>query len=167
MLLKASRRKKRPRIFCLQMWFFAGYGFVFKKRTGLRTDGCAFYYRQSVFNLEDYITVEYCQPNVTLLDRDNIAIVAVLSPKDKPEEKFVVATTHLLYNPRRQDIRVAQTQVLLAEVERMSFKELNKEYVKGNVYTQGGEKFISMQSTYISFFVGNFMYFNLRSLMFC
>lgn len=120
-----------------------------------------------MFNLEDYITVEYCQPNVTLLDRDNIAIVAVLSPKDKPEEKFVVATTHLLYNPRRQDIRVAQTQVLLAEVERMSFKELNKEYVKGNVYTQGGEKFISMQSTYISFFVGNFMYFNLRSLMFC
>lgn len=34
--------------------------------------------------------------------------------------EFVVATTHLLYNPRRDDIRTAQLQVLLAELDRMS-----------------------------------------------
>lgn len=33
---------------------------------------------------------------------------------------MVVATTHLLYNPRRNDIRTAQIQVLLAELDRMA-----------------------------------------------
>lgn len=33
---------------------------------------------------------------------------------------FVVSTTHLLYNPRRQDIRLAQIQLLLAELDRIS-----------------------------------------------
>jgi protein angel len=34
----------------------------------------------------------------------------------------VVCTTHLLYNPRRQDIRLAQVQVLLAELDRHAQK---------------------------------------------
>lgn len=34
--------------------------------------------------------------------------------------EFVVATTHLLYNPRRQDIRLVQIQILLAELDRIS-----------------------------------------------
>lgn len=33
---------------------------------------------------------------------------------------MIVATTHLLYNPRRDDVRIAQLQVLLAELDRMS-----------------------------------------------
>lgn len=37
-----------------------------------------------------------------------------------PSIKFVVATTHLLYNPRRQDIRLAQVQILLAELDRIA-----------------------------------------------
>lgn len=40
--------------------------------------------------------------------------------------QFIVATTHLLYNPRRHDIRLAQTQVLLAELDRMSYRELKQ-----------------------------------------
>ena len=34
--------------------------------------------------------------------------------------EFVVATTHLLYNPKRQDIRLVQIQILLAELDRIS-----------------------------------------------
>lgn len=34
--------------------------------------------------------------------------------------EFVVATTHLLYNPRRQDVRLVQIQILLAELDRIS-----------------------------------------------
>lgn len=34
--------------------------------------------------------------------------------------KFVVSTTHLLFNPKREDIRLAQTQLLLAELEKFS-----------------------------------------------
>lgn len=33
-----------------------------------------------------------------------------------------MATTHLLYNPRRQDIRLAQVQILLAELDRHAQK---------------------------------------------
>lgn len=137
-----SRQKKmwydKSYHFSLNCAFFfnLGYGFIYKKRTGYRTDGCALYYRKNLFNLQDFITVEYYQPYTTLLDRENVAIVAVLSPIEKPEVKFVVATTHLLYNPRRQDIRVAQTQVLLAEVERMAYKETDKKYVSDHQLTQ-------------------------------
>jgi protein angel len=35
----------------------------------------------------------------------------------------VVATTHLLYNPKRHDVKLAQMQILLAEVERIAFKD--------------------------------------------
>lgn len=50
-----------------------------------------------------------------------MAIVAKLSPKSDPDCTFVVATTHLLYNPRRQDVRLAQVQVLLAELDRIAY----------------------------------------------
>jgi protein angel len=43
--------------------------------------------------------------------------------------KFVVATTHLLYNPRRQDIRLAQIQILLAELDRISRIDNTNEYL--------------------------------------
>lgn len=34
--------------------------------------------------------------------------------------QFVVATTHLLFNPKRTDVRLAQVQVLLAELHRIA-----------------------------------------------
>lgn len=71
----------------------------------------------------EHTEVEFLQPNITLLNRDNVAIIAKFAPKDNPEAEFVVATTHLLYNPRRQDVRLAQTQVLLSEIERMAYKK--------------------------------------------
>lgn len=55
-----------------------------------------------------------------MLDRCNVAIVAKFASKRLKNIQFVVATTHLLYNPRRDDIRTAQLQVLLAELDRMS-----------------------------------------------
>lgn len=71
----------------------------------------------------EHIDVEFLQPNITLLNRDNVAIIAKFTPKDNPDAEFIVATTHLLYNPRRQDVRLAQTQVLLSEIERMAYKK--------------------------------------------
>jgi protein angel len=62
--------------------------------------------------------VEFEQPGVEILNRENVAIIAKLSLKSNPSVQFLVATTHLLYNPRRQDIRLAQVQVLLAELDR-------------------------------------------------
>lgn len=43
--------------------------------------------------------------------------------------KFLVATTHLLYNPRRQDVRLAQVQILLAELDRVARIENSNDYL--------------------------------------
>ncbi|XP_066250086.1 protein angel isoform X1 [Euwallacea similis] len=123
----------RPDVLCLQevqhshlKSYFSkletlGYEGLYKKRTGIRCDGCAIYYKTDRLTLVEYETVEFYQPNVSVLNRDNIAIIAKFCPRRSPSKQFVVATTHLLYNPRRQDVRLAQTQLLLTEVERLSF----------------------------------------------
>lgn len=62
-----------------------------------------------------------------MLDRFNVAIVAKFESKFRKNQQLIVATTHLLYNPRRDDIRTAQLQVLLAELDRMSEHTETKE----------------------------------------
>lgn len=49
-----------------------------------------------------------------------MAIIAKLSLNSDEAVEFVVATTHLLYNPRRQDVRLAQIQILFAELDRVA-----------------------------------------------
>lgn len=112
----------------ISKFLFLGYKGVYKQRTGIRTDGCALYYKSNVFKLVEYTAVEYRQPNVSILDRDNVGIIATLAPVTNPTAQFIVATTHLLYNPRRHDVRLAQVQVLLTEVERMAYRD-NKRYI--------------------------------------
>lgn len=95
---------------------------IFKKKTGMKTDGCAILYNKNVFDLVEKHTVEYYQPNVRYLDRENVALIAKLCLKQQPSSCFIASTTHLLYNPRRQDVRLAQIQLLLAELDHISFK---------------------------------------------
>lgn len=96
---------------------------VFKKRTGIeKTDGCAIFFNPDMFKLLDVRTVEFNQ-QVDLLDRDNIAIIAKLCVKDNPRAVFIVSTAHLLFNPRRLDVKLAQVQVLLTEIEQMAFNK--------------------------------------------
>ncbi|XP_052889321.1 protein angel [Anopheles moucheti] len=98
------------------------YGMLYKKRTGGdKTDGCALFYRRDLFDLVAHHKVEFYQPKVNQLNRENVAIIAKLSLKANPRARLVVSTTHLLYNPKRQDVRLAQVQVLLAEIDRLAF----------------------------------------------
>lgn len=53
--------------------------------------------------------------------------MAKFASKHRENLQFIVATTHLLYNPRRDDIRTAQLTVLLAELDRMSVHTKTKE----------------------------------------
>jgi mRNA deadenylase 3'-5' endonuclease subunit Ccr4 len=38
-----------------------------------------------------------------------------------PDDKIVVANTHLLFNPRRGDIKLAQFMVLMAEIDKHAY----------------------------------------------
>lgn len=62
------------------------------------------------------------------MDRYNVAVIAKLALKAHPQTQFIVSTTHLLYNPRREDVRVAQTQVLLAELDRLAYRQTTRGY---------------------------------------
>lgn len=103
-----------------------GYTCVYKKRTGTKTDGCATCYRSSVFTELSVIEVEYFRPEIELLDRHNVGIIVLLLPTvtQGSEVKaqgppLCVANTHLLFNPRRGDIKLAQLAILLAEIDKV------------------------------------------------
>ncbi|XP_014211610.1 protein angel isoform X2 [Copidosoma floridanum] len=110
----------------------SGFTHLYKKRTGGKTDGLLLLYKKDLFNLLEFSKVELYQFGIELLSRDNVALIAKFSVKNDPEMKFVVATTHLLYNPRRNDVRLGQVQLLFAEIERISFirnTELGPQYL--------------------------------------
>ncbi|KAL8611108.1 hypothetical protein ACOMHN_064398 [Nucella lapillus] len=104
-----------------------GYSGSYQKRTGDKTDGCATLWKRDKFSLLQCTPVVYCRGG--LLDRDNVALLIQLrplrpgqqdSPPD-PEDKIIIANTHLLFNPRRGDIKLAQLMVLLAEVDKHAY----------------------------------------------
>lgn len=98
------------------------YSYLYKKRTSDKKDGLLVLYKEDVFKLIEFSKVELYQTDIELLSRDNVGIVAKFSLKSSPETKFVIATTHLLFNPRRNDVRLGQVQILLAEIERIAFE---------------------------------------------
>lgn len=98
-----------------------GYDYFYKKRTNDKDDGLLLLYRSDHLTVVDYTKVEMFQSGIELLNRDNVGIIVKFALKDSPETQFVVATTHLLYNPRRSDIRLGQVQILLTEIERIAF----------------------------------------------
>ncbi|XP_037100873.1 protein angel homolog 2 isoform X2 [Syngnathus acus] len=96
-----------------------GYECVYKKRTGKNPDGCTVAFKTSRFSLLSSNPVEYFRPGDALLDRDNVGLVLLLRPSGAAADDFVcVANTHLLYNPRRGDVKLAQLAILLAEIGR-------------------------------------------------
>ncbi|KAK7081633.1 Protein angel 1 [Halocaridina rubra] len=103
---------------------FRGYEGIYKKRTGEKCDGCAIFYKTNKFSLVEQCTVEYNQPKAkNLLDRDNIGIIAKLTPVgNKKGSEVCLATTHFLYNPRRHDIKLAQAVLLMTELDRICYQ---------------------------------------------
>lgn len=102
-----------------------GYQCEYKKRTGSKPDGCAVIFKTSRLSLLSSNPVEFFRPGDALLDRDNVGLVLLLRPNDPerrsdPSAFICVANTHLLYNPRRGDIKLAQLAILLAEIGRLS-----------------------------------------------
>ncbi|XP_050407158.1 protein angel homolog 2 isoform X2 [Patella vulgata] len=122
----------KPDIICLQEVQFdhyesffrhhlrkMGYGSEYLKRSGDKPDGCATFFNLEKFSLLQSTPVEYYRGG--LLDRDNVALILELAPNSKfyhgSANKLCIANTHLLYNPRRGDIKLGQLMVLLAELD--------------------------------------------------
>ncbi|KAG1936389.1 protein angel homolog 1 isoform X2 [Pimephales promelas] len=95
-----------------------GYSCIYKRRTGPKTDGCAVCYRSERFTQLSVRLLEFRRPDCELLDRDNVAIVLLLQPRSALSP-VCVANTHLLFNPRRGDVKLAQLAIVLAEIDVM------------------------------------------------
>lgn len=99
---------------------------MYKRRTGTKTDGCATCYRGSCFSEVSVTQLEFFRPETELLDRHNVGIVLLLRPvvTQGSDVKVMapplcVANTHLLFNPRRGDVKLAQLAIMLAEIDKV------------------------------------------------
>lgn len=106
--------------------FFSGFACFYKRRTGTKTDGCAVCYKHSRFQLISLSPIEYFRPGLDILNRDNVGLVLLLQPllpeglDLKAVSPLCVANTHVLFNPRRGDIKLAQMALLLAEIDKIA-----------------------------------------------
>ncbi|XP_028293845.1 protein angel homolog 1 isoform X2 [Gouania willdenowi] len=101
-----------------------GYTCIYKQRTGTKTDGCAICYKSRHFTEITVKLLEFFQPETELLNRHNVGIVLLLRPVATlaSEAKacgppLCVANTHLLFNPRRGDVKLAQLAIVIAEID--------------------------------------------------
>ncbi|XP_032770542.1 protein angel homolog 2 isoform X1 [Rattus rattus] len=102
-----------------------GYHCEYKMKTGRKPDGCAICFKHSKFSLLSVNPVEFCRRDIPLLDRDNIGLVLLLQPKipRAASPSICIANTHLLYNPRRGDIKLTQLAMLLAEISNVAHRK--------------------------------------------
>lgn len=133
----------RSNIYCLQEVnehhlitdlapFFTANGFqvLYKKRPN-KEDGCALVYDDRMFKL---VKSHYLELNRTdvhpNLDRENVAIIGLFEPRNpylaSIDSRIAIGTTHLLFNPKRGDIKINQIRLLLAEMSNMARKDNNK-----------------------------------------
>ncbi|KAG0254900.1 Protein angel 2 [Mortierella polycephala] len=99
-----------------------GYTGFFKKRNGEKMDGCAMFYRNKSVKAVSIHGVDYNLNH--FMNRDNVGIVAILDIKQGNETKRVcVATTHILFNPKRGMIKIAQLCILLQEAKNLIERE--------------------------------------------
>lgn len=103
-----------------------GYAGVYKQRTGIKSDGCAIFFKTNKFNLVMFKAVSFRKSNISLLDRDNVGVIVLLQSVQEPKVNVCVATTHLLFNPRRGDIKIAQLGLFLAEIDKISHSKTEK-----------------------------------------
>ena len=96
-----------------------GYTTVIKPKTGQKDDGCLTAFRKDKFMLDESCPVDYKVDRVPVLDRDNVGLLLKLIPLSGTSSPLIIANTHLLYNPKRGDIRLCQTAMLLAEIDRL------------------------------------------------
>ncbi|GLE00108.1 hypothetical protein PINS_up008835 [Pythium insidiosum] len=105
-----------------------GFVGVFKKRTGDETqDGCAIFVQSKMLSIVSTHPLEYFESDDALLNRHNVALQVVVEwRRDETSERprrFIVANTHLLFNPGRGDVKLAQLQRLLSSLAELRRSE--------------------------------------------
>lgn len=107
-----------------------GYEGVYEQKNDTK-DGCATFYKMSLFRLKQCVGLNYKRPEINLiLDRDYVAQICVFNPltvdsPNEPKNSIVIVNTHLLWDPKRGDVKLAQLRVLFAEMHRIEREQSN------------------------------------------
>ncbi|KAL5248243.1 hypothetical protein ACHWQZ_G017431 [Mnemiopsis leidyi] len=80
-----------------------------------KDDGCFMMYRKEKFKLIKDASLGLFKSSEGLLDKPNCAQIALFECSDGSQ--LCVANTHLLYNPRRGDIKLAQLSLILHHIQ--------------------------------------------------
>ncbi|KAJ9167780.1 hypothetical protein P3X46_019375 [Hevea brasiliensis] len=100
-----------------------GYSGIWKMRTGNAVDGCAMFWRTSRFKLLYEESIEFNKLGL----RDNVCQICVLEltskhcnahslaqpPSSAGSNKVIVCNIHVLYNPKRGEIKLGQVRTFL------------------------------------------------------
>ncbi|XP_043717795.1 uncharacterized protein LOC122665710 [Telopea speciosissima] len=118
----------RPDIICLQevdhyhdllgIMEKEGYDGSYKRRTGDSVDGCAMLWKVDTFRLLEEESIEYKGFGL----RDNVAQLSVFEMCRADSRRVLVGNIHVLFNPSRGEIKLAQIHLLLSRANFLSGK---------------------------------------------
>lgn len=86
-----------------------GYSYKIKKRRN-KTEGCCTIWRDTFEYIDYYFLVHNSFNDSTIFCKDNVSQVLVLS---RNQEYYIVGNTHVLFNYKRGDIKLAQLYITL------------------------------------------------------
>ncbi|XP_020523382.1 carbon catabolite repressor protein 4 homolog 5 isoform X3 [Amborella trichopoda] len=126
-LLHEEIKCYKPSILCLQevdqfddivmLLKKDGYEGVYKGRTGNANDGCAVFWKEHMFNLLHEESIEFRKFGL----RDNVAQLCILRYKGRHcERNLLVGNIHVLFNPKRGDVKLGQIRLLLKKAHTLS-----------------------------------------------
>lgn len=107
-----------------------GYDGIYKMRTGNPVDGCSIFWRTSKFKLLHEESIEFNKLDL----RDNVAQICVLESiqqglvenppasdaSSASSNRVVVCNIHVLFNPKRGDVKLGQVRVLFDKAHAVS-----------------------------------------------
>ena len=114
-----------------------GYEFAFKPRTGNHSEGCAIAWKSDKYELINLFSIGFNmnkdEKNISdIYNRDNIALIGIFKLVEIPNTIIIFATTHLVYNVKRGDVKLGQIYQLTNTLE--EFRKKYEDELKNKVY---------------------------------
>ncbi|KAK8923503.1 hypothetical protein KSP39_PZI019589 [Platanthera zijinensis] len=97
-----------------------GYAGRYKPRTGHAKDGCAIFWKNKRFHLLEEQAIEFSALGL----RENVAQLFVFETDRQRSDsrRVIVGNIHVLFNPKRGDIKLGQVRILLQQAHVLSEK---------------------------------------------
>ncbi|TKW20872.1 hypothetical protein SEVIR_4G118800v4 [Setaria viridis] len=93
-----------------------GYEGIYQRRTGDTRDGCAMFWKSKRLRLLEEDSIDFSEFNL----RNNVAQICVFELNGT--HKLVLGNIHVLFNPKRGDVKLGQIRLLLEKANALAEK---------------------------------------------